>query len=67
MKKLRRSKRNRMIGGVMGGIAEYFNIDVTIVRLIYALLIIPTGLFPLIFAYIIALFIIPEEQKGDII
>ncbi|TCS83272.1 phage shock protein C (PspC) family protein [Tepidibacillus fermentans] len=56
-----------MVGGVLGGVAEYFNIDVTVVRLVYALLVIPTGLFPLILAYIIALFIIPEEHKGDII
>ncbi|WP_339060455.1 PspC domain-containing protein [Tepidibacillus marianensis] len=67
MKKLRRSRRYRMIGGVLGGIAEYFNIDVTVVRLIYVLLIIPTALLPLIVAYVIALLIIPEEHKGDII
>ncbi|WP_207893640.1 PspC domain-containing protein [Tepidibacillus fermentans] len=67
MKRLRRSRRYRMVGGVLGGVAEYFNIDVTVVRLVYALLVIPTGLFPLILAYIIALFIIPEEHKGDII
>ena len=67
MKRLRRSKRYRLIGGVLGGIGEYFNIDVTIVRLIYVLLVIPTALFPLILAYVIAMIIIPEEGKGDII
>jgi len=56
-----------MIGGVLGGIAEYFNMDVTIVRLIYVLLIIPTALLPLIIAYVVALLIIPEETKGDIL
>ncbi|ADH61123.1 phage shock protein C, PspC [Thermoanaerobacter mathranii subsp. mathranii str. A3] len=58
-KKLYRSRTQRMIGGVCGGIAEYFNIDPTIIRLIWAFLIIfcGTGLL----AYLIAWIIIPEE------
>jgi len=36
VKKLRRSSTNKMLGGVCGGIADYFNIDATIVRLVYA-------------------------------
>lgn len=58
-KKLYRSKTQRMIGGVCGGIAEYFNVDPTIIRLIWAFLIIfwGTGLL----AYLIAWLIIPEE------
>ncbi|AEM78923.1 MULTISPECIES: PspC domain-containing protein [Thermoanaerobacter] len=58
-KKLYRSRTQRMIGGVCGGIAEYFNVDPTIIRLIWAFLIIfwGTGLL----AYLIAWIIIPEE------
>ena len=58
-KKLYRSRTQRMIGGVCGGIAEYFNVDPTIIRLIWAFLIIflGTGLL----AYFIAWIIIPEE------
>jgi len=37
--KLYRSERDRMIGGVCGGLGEYFNIDSTIVRLIFALIV----------------------------
>ena len=37
-KKLYRSKSSRMICGVCGGIAEYFNIDSTVVRLIFVIL-----------------------------
>lgn len=57
-KKLYKSKSNRMICGVCGGIAEFFNIDVTIVRLLMVLLgCTTTG----IIVYIIAAIIVPEE------
>ena len=36
-KKLTKSQKNRMIAGVCGGLAEYFKIDPTIVRLIFVL------------------------------
>ena len=42
-KKLRKSKTEKKICGVCGGIAEYFNIDPTIVRLIWVLLFSPTA------------------------
>ncbi len=59
MKKLYKSSKNKKIAGVCGGIAEYLNIDPTIVRLIWAVLIFcfGTGLL----AYIIAAVIMTEE------
>lgn len=59
-KKLYRSKKNRMIGGVCGGIAEYADLDSTMVRLLWALgtLLWGAGFF----AYIIAWIIIPETK-----
>ncbi len=57
-KRLCRSESNRMICGVCGGIAEYFNIDPTLIRLLVALWIF-TGSG--IFAYIIAAIIMPNE------
>ncbi|MDR0915612.1 MAG: PspC domain-containing protein [Oscillospiraceae bacterium] len=59
-KELFRSRHDRKIGGVCGGIAEYFGISTTIVRLIWALLILVGGTGLL--AYIIAWVIIPEER-----
>lgn len=59
-KKLRRS-RNQMIAGVCGGIAEYFNLDPTIVRVVYVLLSIISVGFPGILLYIILLLIMPLE------
>ena len=60
-KRLIRSKTQRMIGGVCGGIAEYFNIDPTIIRLGFALASIFLALVGGVIAYVLALFIIPEE------
>lgn len=59
MKKLYKSQRDKKICGVCGGLAEYLGIDATIVRLIWAALIVfyGTGLF----LYIIAALIIPNE------
>ena len=62
-KKLYRNTGNKMIAGVCSGIAEYLNIDPTVVRLIWALV----GLTGAgIVAYLIAALIIPEKPS-DII
>lgn len=62
MKRLRRSGRQKMIAGVMGGIAEYFDMDVTVVRLLYVLISVLSAAFPGIILYLIAMFIIPYED-----
>lgn len=59
-KRLCRSKKDRMICGVCGGIANYFNIDPTLVRLAFVLIAMGAGSG--IFAYIIAAIIIPDED-----
>lgn len=59
-KRLYRSKKDRMICGVCGGIANYFNIDPTLVRLAFVL--IAMGADSGILAYIIAAIIIPDED-----
>ena len=58
-KRLYKSNQNKMIDGVCGGIAEYFGIDPTVVRLIWALLSLMGGSG--ILAYIIAAIIIPRS------
>lgn len=58
-KRLYRSRRNRVLGGVCGGLGEYLDIDPTIVRLLTALLVVFAGLS--VWIYIIALFIMPNE------
>lgn len=58
MKKLYRSKRNKIIAGVCGGIGEYLGVDPTLVRLLWVLLSLQ-GIG--IIGYVIAWIIIPEE------
>ncbi|HWQ50139.1 MAG TPA: PspC domain-containing protein [Methanosarcina sp.] len=61
MNKLYRSKKNRIIAGVCGGIGEYFKVDPTLIRLLLLLISI-VGAGSGIVAYIIAWIIIPEES-----
>ncbi len=62
-KKLYRSTDQRFIAGVCGGIAEYFDIDVTIVRLIAVALLLPGGL-PGVVPYIIMWIVVPSKEKA---
>ena len=62
-KKLYKSNQNKMLDGVCGGIAEYFGIDPTVVRLIWALFSLMGGCG--ILAYIIAAVIIPAIRSAD--
>jgi phage shock protein C len=61
MERLYRSQKNRVIGGVAGGMAEYFRVDVVLVRLLWVLAIFLGGSG--IPVYIIAWIIIPDEQR----
>ncbi|WP_071026596.1 PspC domain-containing protein [Peptoniphilus raoultii] len=62
MKKLYRSRNDKVIAGVCGGLAEYFGIDSSVVRIITFLLVFVFGMS--IWAYIIAAFIIPQKPDG---
>ena len=64
-KKLYKSTNDVWIAGVMSGIAEYFSIDPTVLRLGYILLLLITGIFPGVVAYIIAYFVIPDRPTGS--
>lgn len=61
-KKLLRIKKNRVIAGVCGGIGKYFNIDPTLIRLVWAIFTILSAGGGIL-AYIVAWIIIPEEKK----
>ena len=60
-KRLYRSRSDRMVWGVCGGLAKYFGIDPTIVRVIFVLLIFANGLGLL--AYVILAIIVPLESS----
>ena len=59
MNRLYRSRENRMVAGVCGGLAEYLDADPTMVRLVTVLAILFTGVPAL--AYLVAWIIIPER------
>jgi phage shock protein C len=59
---LRRSKTNRQIGGVVGGLAEYFRVDATLLRVIYVVGSIISAAFPGVLVYILLWLLIPEAE-----
>jgi phage shock protein C len=61
-RKLYRSRTNRMVAGVCGGIAEYSNMDPTIVRVLLVVLAFVTGGFALL-AYPILWMVVPETPQ----
>jgi len=60
-KKLYRSSTNKIFGGIIGGMGEYFDIDPTLLRLLWLVIVLATGVVPGIFAYIISIFIVPKK------
>jgi phage shock protein PspC (stress-responsive transcriptional regulator) len=63
MKKVYRARHNRMVAGVCMGLSDYFDVDVTLVRLVWVLAVLFGGSGLL--AYLIAWIIIPEEPLVD--
>ena len=64
-KRFARSRTERMIGGVCGGIAEYFDLDPTLVRLGFALLVLVGAGSPILF-YLILWVIMPPDKGGEV-
>lgn len=64
-KKLYKSRKNKMLDGVCGGIAEYFDIDPTLVRLGFAFVGLWAGCG--LIAYIVAMIVIPRAPIGEAI
>jgi len=63
-KKLYRSKADKMIGGVCAGLAEYFDLDLNLVRLLFVALTLLTALVPMLVFYIIAWIIVPAKEES---
>lgn len=65
MKRLQLPKADKKIAGVAAAIANYFEVDVTLVRVAWVILLIP-GFFPAIIAYFICWLVIPEENSRSV-
>ncbi len=59
-KRLFRSRTNRILGGVAGGLGEYFDVDPALVRFIFLILLFVTSGF-MVIVYLLSLVVIPEE------
>ncbi len=63
MKRLYKSKENRVVSGVIGGIGEYFEVDPTLLRVFWILIVVLTGFVPGIIAYIIMALVMPHKNN----
>ena len=63
MKRLYLSTTDKKISGVCGGIAEYLNADSTVIRLLWLVVTVLTGVVPGILAYIIAAIVMPKKAE----
>lgn len=54
-----------MLAGVCGGLAEYFQIDSGLVRIIFIILLLATGIAPFGIAYVVAIFMLPYKPQGS--
>ncbi|OFV97939.1 MAG: PspC domain-containing protein [Acidobacteria bacterium RIFCSPLOWO2_02_FULL_61_28] len=60
MKRIYRSQTDKKIAGIFGGIAEVYNLDPSLVRLLAVFVGIASGIFPLIITYVVAWIIMPK-------
>ncbi|MPQ24003.1 PspC domain-containing protein [Bacillus paralicheniformis] len=65
MKRLFRSETDRKIAGVVGGLAEYLNMDASLLRIITVLLFIFSTGVPVLVIYIVWVFLVPNEGDVD--
>ncbi len=66
-KRLMRSKNNRMVAGICGGIGEYFGIDANIIRVVWIVITALSGFLPGILAYVLVWLVVPEGGEEDTI
>jgi phage shock protein C len=62
MKRLYKSEDDKVLSGVAGGVAEYYEIDPVLVRLIGIFIAIVTGVIPMALMYLIAAVVIPKRK-----
>ncbi len=56
--------RDRMLGGVLAGFAEYIHADVSLIRILYVIISILSAAFPGLLVYVICWAVIPEKPYG---
>ena len=62
-RRLTRSRHHKVIAGICGGIAEYMDVDAPVIRVLYVIVSVLTGLVPGLLAYIIMMFVVPRADS----
>jgi phage shock protein PspC (stress-responsive transcriptional regulator) len=62
-RRLYRSRKDRKIAGVLGGLADFFGLDPSMLRIVYFIATVLTGFIPLTFLYFVLIFIVPQAPK----
>ena len=65
MKRIYRSQEDKKIAGILGGLGELFEIDPTLLRLLFVFIGLATGIIPLVVAYLIGWIIIPKGKSQE--
>jgi phage shock protein C len=65
MKRIYRSQEDKKIAGILGGLGELFDIDPTLLRLLFVFIGLATGVIPLIVAYVVGWIIIPKGTNQE--
>ncbi len=63
-KRMYRSRNDRKLVGVLGGVAAYTGLDPSLVRIVYLIVTMLTGFVPGIFLYLVMTFVVPLEPKA---
>ncbi len=63
-KRMHRSRNDKKLLGVLGGVANYTGLDPSLVRVVYLIVTILTGFVPGIFLYLVMALVVPREPKG---
>jgi phage shock protein PspC (stress-responsive transcriptional regulator) len=66
MKRLMRNTQAGKVAGIAAGFADYFEVDVVLVRAIFVVALILTGLFPGVIAYFVLWFLIPRREMAPL-
>ena len=64
-KRLYRRRKGRKLLGVLGGLADFFGLDSSLIRITYLVITFFTLCVPGIFLYLVMAFVIPRERKGS--
>ncbi|PIR75466.1 MAG: PspC domain-containing protein [Candidatus Magasanikbacteria bacterium CG_4_9_14_0_2_um_filter_42_11] len=67
MKKLYRNTKKGILFGILAGIGDYVNLDPTVIRIIFLVLLLATGVFPFVLLYILGYYLISVKPPYNVV